>query len=67
MLLSTDYLSLLSPDQVSVELETNRLRIVCTGPEWMSRTIGLTHRKDWRPTAMEARFIDTLKRVAPTR
>ena len=67
MLLSTDYLSLLSPDQVSVELETNRLRIVCTGPEWMSRTIGLTHRKDWRPTAMEARFIELLKRVAPTR
>ncbi len=67
MLLSTDYLSLLSPDQVSVEMETNRLRIVCTGPDWMSRTIGLTHRKDWRPTAMEARFIDTLKRVAPGR
>ncbi|WP_203291275.1 LysR family transcriptional regulator [Maricaulis parjimensis] len=67
MLLSTDYLSLLSPDQVSVELETNRLRVVCSGPDWMSRTIGLTHRKDWRPTALESRFIDTLKQVAPGR
>ena len=64
MLLSTDYLTLLSPDQVRLELDTERLGIVMQGPEWMFRTIGLTVRKDWRPTVLQTQFIQALKASA---
>jgi len=66
LLLSTDSLTLLSPDQVGLELETGLLGIVRHGPDWMYRTIGLTQRRDWRPTAVQARFIEALKDKAGT-
>lgn len=64
ILLDNDFLTLLSPDQVAVELEAGWLAKICDAPNDISRTIGMTARKDWRPTAMQAAFLETLKRTA---
>jgi DNA-binding transcriptional LysR family regulator len=59
ILMSTDALTLLSPDQVALELQSKWLAIVAKTP--LTRTIGLIHRADWRPTPAQRRFIDTLR------
>lgn len=60
MLLQSDFLTLLSPDQVAVELEAEWLVKIADAPGDVSRTIGVTHRDDWRPTALQRRFLDIL-------
>jgi LysR family transcriptional regulator of gallate degradation len=60
MLLQSDFLTLLSPDQVAVELEAGWLIRVADAPGDVSRTIGVTTRSDWRPTALQRRFLDVL-------
>jgi DNA-binding transcriptional LysR family regulator len=64
ILMGTDCLTILSPDQVAVELEAGWLKIVATAPHGMSRTIGMTYREGWRPTQVQAAFIDLLKTAA---
>lgn len=59
ILISTDALTLLSPDQVALELESKWLVIVAKTQ--LTRTIGLIYRADWRPTQAQRRFMDTLK------
>jgi DNA-binding transcriptional LysR family regulator len=59
ILLSTDALTLLSPDQVALELKAGWLVIVARTD--LTRTIGLTYRADWRPTTLQRQFITTLK------
>jgi DNA-binding transcriptional LysR family regulator len=59
ILISTDALTLLSPDQVALELESKWLAIVAKTQ--LTRTIGLTRRADWRPTRAQRRFIDRLR------
>jgi LysR family transcriptional regulator, regulator for genes of the gallate degradation pathway len=61
MLLDSDFLTLLSPDQVAVELEAGWLTQVGDAPAELRRTIGITTRSGWRPTDMQLRFIDRLK------
>ena len=60
MLLQSDFLTLLSPDQVAVELEAGWLTKVADAPGDVSRTIGVTTRADWRPTLLQQRFLDRL-------
>lgn len=60
LLLGTDNLTILSPDQVAVELEAGWLKIVAHAPEGMTRHIGLIHRRDWRPTPLQRAFMKTL-------
>ncbi|WP_271144224.1 LysR family transcriptional regulator [Brevundimonas sp. NIBR10] len=60
MLLQSDFLTLLSPDQVAVELDAGWLVKVADAPGDVSRTIGVTSRADWRPTALQRRFLDVL-------
>ncbi|WP_428152149.1 LysR family transcriptional regulator [Brevundimonas sp.] len=60
MLLQSDFLTLLSPDQVAVELEAGWLTKVADAPGDVSRTIGVTTRSDWRPTVLQRRFLDVL-------
>lgn len=60
MLLQSDFLTLLSADQVAVELEAGWLAEVATAPGEVSRTIGVTTRSDWRPTLLQRRFLDQL-------
>ena len=64
MLLQSDFLTLLSPDQVAVELDAGWLVKVADAPGDVSRTIGVTSRADWRPTALQRRFLDVLSEKA---
>ena len=52
----TDLLTLLSPDQVAMELRSGVLATVGPPVPRARRTIGITTRRDWRPTAAQARF-----------
>lgn len=64
MLLQSDFLTLLSPDQVAVELEAGWLIRIADAPGDVSRTIGVTTRADWRPTALQRRFLEVLAEQA---
>lgn len=63
LLLGSDALTLLSPAQLAVELEAGVLATLPT-PAPVLRTIGITTREGWRPTAPQAAFIDLLREVA---
>lgn len=60
LLLSSDGLSLLSPDQVAVELQAGLLAAL-RPPVPVKRAIGITTRTGWRPTAAHADFIAVLR------
>ncbi len=64
ILIETDFLTLLSPDQVALELKAGLLVKICDVPPSMRRTIGITTRNGWRPTAMQQAFLDTLGAVS---
>jgi LysR family transcriptional regulator, regulator for genes of the gallate degradation pathway len=64
ILLDSDFLTLLSPDQVAVELEAGWLTKIADTPEGLTRTIGMTIRHGWRPTGMQSAFVETLSEVA---
>ena len=64
ILMQSDFLTLLSPDQVAVELEAGWLRRVCDAPAGLVRTIGMTTRADWRPTRRQAAFVAMLHEQA---
>ena len=64
ILLESDFLTLLSPDQVAVELEAGWLTKIADTPEGLTRTIGITTRHGWRPTGMQNAFIQLLGEVA---
>jgi len=64
MLLQSNFLTLLSPDQVAVELEARWLVKIADAPGDVSRTIGVTNRSDWRPTTLQQRFLDILSEQA---
>ena len=60
ILLDSDCLTLLSPDQIAMEVETGLLTMIGRPRADMVRTIGITMRAGWRPTALQARFIALL-------
>jgi len=60
MLLDTDFLTLLSPDQVAVELGAGWLRQIGKAQTELRRTIGITTRNGWRPTASQQAFMNNL-------
>lgn len=62
LLLASDGLTLLSPDQVAVELQAGLLAALPT-PTPVQRTIGITTRLGWRPTGDQAQFVDLLREV----
>ena len=64
LLIDSDLLTLLSPDQVAVELEAGWLTSLGEAPPGHERTIGVTTRAGWRPTAVQAEFLDDLRAVA---
>lgn len=64
LLLSGDYLTLLSVDQLALELNAGLLVDIGPGPGAVSRTIGLTTRADWRPTRMQQRFLEIVEAVS---
>ncbi len=64
MLIESDFLTLLSRDQVTVEIEAGWLTQIADAPAGISRTIGVITRTDWRPTRLQARFLALLERAA---
>ncbi|MDE2403637.1 MAG: LysR family transcriptional regulator [Sphingomonadales bacterium] len=64
LLIDSDFLTLLSLDQVAVELEAGWLTALCAAPIGLERTIGVTTRASWRPTAVQAEFLADLAGVA---
>lgn len=62
LLLAGDGLTLLSRDQVSVELQAGVLAALPT-PVPVARTIGITTRAGWRPTPTQAGFLALLREV----
>jgi DNA-binding transcriptional LysR family regulator len=61
ILIESDFLTLLSRDQVAVELEAGWLVKLCDTPPGLKRTIGTTTRASWRPTTMQQAFADALR------
>jgi LysR family transcriptional regulator, regulator for genes of the gallate degradation pathway len=57
ILIASDFLTLLSSDQVAVELEAGWLDIIGDVPTDLVRTIGVTMRAGWHPTAKQKAFI----------
>lgn len=66
LLLDSDFLTLLSADQVAVELATGWLTTVGVPPPNMVRTIGVTTRRDWTPTGDQRAFLDLARTTAAT-
>ena len=59
LLLKTDMMTLLSPDQTRIEIESGLL-IAKPPPAAVERTIGVIHRRDWHPTAPQSALLDIL-------
>ncbi len=64
ILMQTDFLTLLSPDQVAVERQAGWLASLGEPPGHFARTIGITTRAQWRPSPAQAAFIAELDRAA---
>ncbi|OYX90994.1 MAG: LysR family transcriptional regulator, partial [Novosphingobium sp. 35-62-5] len=63
LLLGSDALTLLSPAQLAVELQAGVLATL-PPPVPVMRTIGITTREGWRPTAPQGAFVGLLREVA---
>ncbi|KQM61593.1 MULTISPECIES: LysR family transcriptional regulator [unclassified Sphingomonas] len=61
LLAESDLLTLLSPDQVALEMDAGLLVRIGPDLEDTVRTIGITTRTGWRPTAGQARLIGLLQ------
>lgn len=57
LLIGGDYLTLLSHDQLALEVEAGLLADIGPAPGAISRTIGLATRADWRPTRLQHAFM----------
>ncbi|WP_030541011.1 LysR substrate-binding domain-containing protein [Sphingobium sp. DC-2] len=57
LLVGGDYLTMLSVDQLALELDAGLVADIGPAPGAISRTIGLTTRADWRPTRLQQRFM----------
>jgi LysR family transcriptional regulator of gallate degradation len=57
VLRESDFLTLLSPDQVALEIATGILTVIDHPLTGGRRVIGITTRSSWRPTAAQARFV----------
>ena len=64
VLAESDLLTLLSPDQVALEIATGILTTIGQPLPHGVRTIGITSRADWRPTRAQRRLIDLLETAA---
>ncbi len=64
VLKDSDLLTLLSPDQVAIELETGMLTTIGKPLPHGIRTIGMTTRTGWRPTPAQAHLLELIERAA---
>lgn len=61
ILIDSDCLTLLSPDQIAMEIQAGLLTLIGPPRDEMVRTIGVTTRTGWRPTAVQRDFLGTLR------
>jgi LysR family transcriptional regulator of gallate degradation len=61
VLRETDFLTLLSPDQIALEIRAGVLMMIGAPLPHSSRTIGVSTREGWRPTASQARFLELVR------
>ncbi|WCT73779.1 LysR family transcriptional regulator [Sphingomonas naphthae] len=66
LLTEGNFLTLLSPDQVALQIRLGLLARVGPPLAESTRMIGITTRRSWRPTAMQRRFIELLGEVGTT-
>jgi DNA-binding transcriptional LysR family regulator len=59
-----NFLTLLSPDQVALQIRSGLLTRIGEPLEETQRLVGITSRRSWRPTAIQRRFIDLLKEAS---
>ena len=64
VLRDSDLLTLLSPDQVALEIETGMLAPIGAPLPHGERIIGITTRADWRPTTTQRHLIRLLEQAA---
>jgi len=64
MLLASERVMLLSEHQIHHELETGQLVALPHPCGAVTRSIGLTVRRDWRPTEVQAQLVEGLRRHA---
>lgn len=67
LLTSGDFLTLLSADQVALQIRSGLLAHVGVLLADSRRLVGVTTRLNWRPTAIQRRFIELLGDVAASR
>lgn len=60
MLEQGSYISIVSRHQIAIDQQLGLIKTLNVPLQDHHREIGLTYRKDWRPTQMQARFIDFL-------
>ncbi|WP_294356390.1 LysR substrate-binding domain-containing protein, partial [uncultured Sphingomonas sp.] len=64
VLVRSDFLTLLSPDQVSAEIDSGSLVTIDSCVPDTMRTIGAITRRDWYPTALQEQFMTVLRHHA---
>jgi DNA-binding transcriptional LysR family regulator len=58
------FLTLLSPDQVALQIRSGLLTQIGAPLEHSRRVMGITTRRSWRPTATQRHFLDCLEQAA---
>jgi DNA-binding transcriptional LysR family regulator len=64
LLTEANFLTLLSPDQVALQIRSGLLTQVGPALEGTRRVVGITTRRSWRPTATQRRFLEMLSDAA---
>lgn len=64
LLTEGNFLTLLSPDQVALQIRSGLLAQVGAPLEHSRRLVGITTRRSWRPTATQRHFLDCLEKAA---
>jgi DNA-binding transcriptional LysR family regulator len=64
ILRESDFLTVLSPHQVELEIEASVLATIGPPLPDSKRTIGITTREGWRPTGAQRRFLELLRDAA---
>jgi DNA-binding transcriptional LysR family regulator len=60
VLMDSDLLTLLSPDQIALEVKSGLLSALPLPSDQDVRRIGITTRANWRPTAAQRRFLECI-------
>ena len=64
LLTEGNFLTLLSPDQVALQIRSGLLAQIGAPLEHSRRVVGITTRRSWRPTATQHQFLDCLEHAA---